>query len=148
MRIQFSPILFLNSAPFFEMEETFTLLPLHIDPQTKAITSPSMPSGSLKTELEALNATHRSLISLDSEHNVPPPPLPLNPKRSAAIQKMREQGNAALAKRNSGAAPPQEAIKESIKLYSYAVDMALGRPGWEPVQIVKKAFEQVSCYST
>ena len=55
---------------------------------------------------------------------------------------MREQGNAALARRAASASSnkpgdAQEHIKESIKLYSYAIDMALGRPTWEPAQIVR-----------
>ena len=119
-------------------DDTFTLLPLHLDPQTKALSTPTMPdSQTLQAELAALNNTHRALLSVDSPNGVPPPPIPLNPKRSAAIQKMREQGNAALARRNAGGAPPQEHVKESVKLYTYAIDMALGRPPWEPAQIVR-----------
>jgi translocation protein SEC72 len=121
------------------MEDTFTLLPLHIDPQTKAVSCPSMDSIQIEEELHQLNATHTALIKLgaDAPNGVPPPPLPLNPKRSAMIQKMREQGNAALSRRNAGGAPPQEHIKESLKCYSYAIEMAIGRPPWEPVQIVR-----------
>lgn len=46
-------------------------------------------------------------------------------------------GNAQLAKRSSAGPPAQEHVKESLKLYSYAIEMALGRPQWEPVQIVR-----------
>ena len=51
---------------------------------------------------------------------------------------MREQGNSALARRNAaGGQSAQEHAKESAKLYTYAIDMALGRPPWEPAQIVR-----------
>ena len=52
---------------------------------------------------------------------------------------MREQGNAALAKRTSGggAQQQQQHMQEAIKLYSYAIDMALKRPPWEPASIVR-----------
>lgn len=122
------------------MDSTFTLLPLHLDPATKVISSTDPTIPSLDTELNALNATHRTLLALDASHAVPPPPLPLNPKRSAAIQKMREQGNASLAKRATGGSGPQQQqqhMQEAIKLYSYAIDMALKRPPWEPASIVR-----------
>ena len=114
------------------MDETFTLLPLHMDPATKLISAPSLGSdAALAAELEQLNTTHQNLKALDDPRGVPPPPLPLNPKRSAAIQKMREQGNAAMGKKGGAAAP------EAHKLYTYAVEMALKRPHWEPAGIVR-----------
>ena len=119
------------------MDDTFTLLPLQMDPQTKSISCPSIQTKQLQEEIAALNSTHKLLLSLESSNQVPPPPLPINPKRSAAIQKMRERGNAELSKRQNNGPPAQEHIKESLKLYSYAVEMALGRPPWEPVQIVR-----------
>ncbi|MCJ1435787.1 hypothetical protein MMC27_005162 [Xylographa pallens] len=121
------------------MEDTFTLLPLHLDPTSKAISCPSLNSSPIATELALLNATHRSLLTLDTPHSVPPPPLPLNPKRSAAIQKMREQGNASLARKGgtASAANAQAHTQEAIKLYSYALEMALTRLPWEPASIVR-----------
>ena len=111
------------------MDSTFTLLPLHLDPTTKTLSSPSADS-TLSSELLGLNALHRLLVPLSSQ--TPPAPLPVNPKRSAQIQKMREQGNASLRKGN----PP--AIHEAIKLYTYGVEMALGRPSWEPSGLMKE----------
>ena len=126
------------------MDETFTLLPLHIDPATKAASCSNDPSPALANELNKLNQTHRALLGLEITNPVPPPPLPLNPKRSAAIQKMREQGNASLAKRHAsgggGGHPSQQQqqhVHEAIRLYTYAIDMALGRPPWEPAGIVR-----------
>ncbi|MCJ1479731.1 hypothetical protein MMC13_008417 [Lambiella insularis] len=121
------------------MEDTFTLLPLHLDPASKAVSIPSLNSPSMTSELALLNSTHRALLTLDTPNSVPPPPLPLNPKRSAAIQKMREQGNASLARKGGTAsvANSQAHTQEAIKLYSYALEMALTRPSWEPASIVR-----------
>ncbi|KAL1871463.1 hypothetical protein Plec18167_007022 [Paecilomyces lecythidis] len=113
--------------------DSFTQYPLQMDPSSKAI-SLATTSGqtasqtkSLSEELQALNTLHRSLISLDPP-NIPPPPLPINPKRSAQITKLRDTANTAYRKGN---------YVESIKLYTLAIDMALGRPGWEPVSLVR-----------
>ncbi|KAJ9642993.1 hypothetical protein H2201_006387 [Coniosporium apollinis] len=111
--------------------ETFTLLPLHLDPSTKAVSSSSSTttSAALTTELTALNLLHRSLLSLDTPNGVPPPPVPVNPKRSAQIGKLRETGNTSFRK---------GAHADAIRMYSLGIDMALGRPGWEPSGLVRE----------
>lgn len=81
----------------------------------------------MNSELNELNALHRALISLDPP-NIPPPPLPINPKRSAQINKLRDSGNAAYRKANHA---------EAVRLYTYAIEMALARPGWEPVALAR-----------
>lgn len=106
--------------------------PLHLDPTSKAISLPqeysSTPQATeINTELQALNQLHRSLLSLDPP-NIPPPPLPINPKRSAQITKLRDSANTAYRKAN---------YTEAVRLYSYAIDMALGRPGWEPATLAR-----------
>lgn len=108
------------------MSQTFTLLPLTIDPTSKAVSSP-LPH--LAPHLTSLTTLHRTLVPLPSQ--IPPPPLPTNPKRSAQIQKMREQGNLSLRKSTPAS------THEAIKLYTYGIEMALGRPGWEPVGLVR-----------
>ncbi|MCJ1458906.1 hypothetical protein MMC28_009282 [Mycoblastus sanguinarius] len=113
------------------MDETFTLLPLHLDPTTKAVSS---PSDSLSVDLTALKTLQRALLSQPQQ--IPPPPLPTNPKRSAQIQKMRDQGNASLRTSKSSPSPAQ--AQEAIKLYTYGIEMALGRPGWEPSGLVRE----------
>jgi translocation protein SEC72 len=105
--------------------ETFTLLPLHLDPTSKAITSPT-PSRALQAELTTLHTLHRSLLTLDTP--APPPPIPVNPKRSAQITKLRESGNAAFRR---------GAPEEAIKYYSLGLQMALTRPLWEPSGLVR-----------
>lgn len=113
--------------------DLFNHYPLHLDPTSKAISlEPSSSQTAQQTsaiaeELQELNTLHRALIALDPP-NVPPPPLPINPKRSAQITKLRDSANAAHRKNNH---------PEAIRLYTYAIDMALGRPGWEPVALTR-----------
>lgn len=76
--------------------ETFTLLPLHLDPTSKALSCPTHASAHINSELTELNTLHRLLINITDSPigtNIPPPPIPLNPKRGAQIAKMREQAN-------------------------------------------------------
>ncbi|KAF2143084.1 uncharacterized protein K452DRAFT_286708 [Aplosporella prunicola CBS 121167] len=109
-------------------DETFTLLPLQMDPQTKAITA-SPSSAQLEKELMELNEAHRSILTLETPGQTPPPPVPINPKRSAAINKLRESGNAAYKKGQH---------LEAHRFYTQAIDTALARPGWEPSQLVRE----------
>ncbi|KAI4103405.1 MAG: hypothetical protein L6R37_003844 [Teloschistes peruensis] len=120
--------------------ETFTLLPLSISPTSKALTSP-IPH--LAPALTSLSTLQRTLLSAPSQ--TPPPPIPMNPKRSAQIQKMREQGNAALRKTSTSSSSNKDSnssgnssAQEAITLYTYALEMALGRPGWEPSSQVRE----------
>jgi translocation protein SEC72 len=117
--------------------ETFDFIPLQIDPKSKAISAgPSAATTfsasfnkALQAELEALNSLHRSLHALDPPHIVPPPPVPVNPKRSANINKLRESGNAEYRKQRHA---------EAIKFYGLALQMALTRPPWEPSPLVRE----------
>ena len=104
---------------------SFTLLPIHIDSASKAITS-SSKSRSLQEELATLNNLHRSFLAIESP--VPPPPVPVNPKRSANITKLRESGNAEFRKGKH---------QEAVKFYGLGLQMALTRPLWEPQGLVR-----------
>lgn len=86
-------------------------------------------NNALNTELAALNALHRSLLNVETPTGTPPPPVPVNPKRSAQIGKLRESGNAEFRKGNPAGA---------VKLYTLAIDMALTRPHWEPSGLVRE----------
>ncbi|KAK5632814.1 hypothetical protein RRF57_008528 [Xylaria bambusicola] len=108
--------------------DTFTLLPLQVDPQSKAVETTSS-SKSLQTELAALNALHRSLLNLETPHNIPPPPIPVNPKRSANINKLRENANTEHRKGK---------YADAVKLYTLGIQMALSRPLWEPQGLVRE----------
>lgn len=113
---------------------TYQQLPLQIDGQTKAISSLSSSDPALNTELQSLNTLHRTIISSNASNAVPPPPLPVDPKRSAQVNKMRETGNASFRKQN---------YPEAIKLYSLGIEMALGRPPWEPNGLVREELSQL-----
>ncbi|CAJ2510525.1 Uu.00g133340.m01.CDS01 [Anthostomella pinea] len=115
--------------------DTFTLLPLQIDPQSKALSTASS-SRSLQAELAALNTLHRALLTVETPNQVPPPPVPVNPKRSANINKLRDSGNDAYRKGKHN---------DAIKFYSLGLQMALGRPLWEPQQLVRE--EVASLYA-
>ncbi|EOA89224.1 hypothetical protein ACJQWK_09276 [Exserohilum turcicum] len=112
-----------------ESPETFTLLPLQLDPATLDVTAPQSSSNALEKELEALNNLHRNLLDVGTPTGTPPPPVPVNPKRSAQIGKLRESGNAEFRKGHHDAA---------AKLYALAIDMALARPAWEPSGLVRE----------
>ncbi|KAH8909181.1 TPR-like protein [Coniochaeta sp. PMI_546] len=115
--------------------DTFTLLPLKIDPQTKAISSaPGQSTRALDAELSTLNALHRALLGLEGSQTVPPAPLPVNPKRSANVTKLRESGNAEFRKGR---------YAEATKFYTLGLQMALTRPAWEPSQLVREEVAQL-----
>ena len=115
--------------------DTFTQLPVRLDPQSKAVTS-SSSSRSLEAELNTLNQLHRSLLALDNNAVVPPPPVPVNPKRTANVNKLRDSGNGEFRKGK---------YDEAIRFYTLGLQMALTRPLWEPSQLVRE--EVASLYA-
>lgn len=115
--------------------DTFTLLPLKLDPQTKAISAAAGHSTrALDAELSTLNALHRALLGLENGQSVPPAPLPVNPKRSANVTKLRESGNAEFRKGK---------YADAVKFYTLGLQMALTRPAWEPSQLVREEAAQL-----
>lgn len=115
----------------FETETT--IYPLQMDPSTKAIHLSSQEQqqeeDTLSKELKDLNTLHRTLITQGYPNNTPPPPLPVNPKRSAQVTKLRDSASTAYRKNNSA---------EAIRLYTFAIEMASSRPPWEPVSLVRE----------
>ncbi|KAL1590723.1 hypothetical protein WHR41_00693 [Cladosporium halotolerans] len=109
-----------------EGPETFTLLPLHLDAETKALSSPNT---NLADHLDELNRFHRHIVALDTPNQNIPPPAPVNPKRSVQIGKLRESGNASFKK---------GAFAEAVKMYDLAIRMALDRPPWEASGLVRE----------
>ena len=107
--------------------DTYTHLPLHVDPQTKQISVLSSDS-SLQEAIASINKLHTSFKSLETPNNIPPPPLPINPKRSGQIIKLRESAIASSRKGQQ---------QDAIRLLSVGIDMAAGRPEWEPVGLVR-----------
>ncbi|CAK7229257.1 hypothetical protein SCUCBS95973_007158 [Sporothrix curviconia] len=106
--------------------DTFTFYPLRIDPKTKALDS-TEPTRALDAELTAVNKLHRALLGIEGGAPVPPPPIPVNPKRTAQVNKLRDSGNAEFRRGR---------YADAIKFYSLGLQMALTRPVWEPPQLV------------
>ncbi|CAK3830187.1 related to translocation [Lecanosticta acicola] len=109
-----------------EALDTYTSLPLTIDPSTKSISS-SDPT--LNYEIEELNKTVRAFVSLDTPNQMPPPPAPVKPQRSAQITKLKESGNASYKKGQ---------FADAIKMYDLAIQMASTRPTWEASGLVRE----------
>ncbi|KDE80848.1 chaperone binding protein, putative [Aspergillus oryzae 100-8] len=101
--------------------DIYNQYPLVLDPTSKAInlssqtTTPASAS-TVTTELTELNALHRGLF-------------PINPKRSAQITKLRDSANTAYRKNNHA---------EAVRLYTYAIEMGIARPGWEPMSLARE----------
>ncbi|EXJ54731.1 hypothetical protein A1O7_10072 [Cladophialophora yegresii CBS 114405] len=108
--------------------ETYTHLPLHIDPQTKQISILSS-NKDLQQAVANINSLHNSFKSLETPNNIPPPPLPVNPKRSGQIQKLRESAVASARKGQH---------QDAIRLLGVGIDMAAARPGWEPMGLARE----------
>ncbi|KLU85698.1 tetratricopeptide repeat domain-containing protein [Magnaporthiopsis poae ATCC 64411] len=95
--------------------DTFTQLPIRLDPKTKALSSLSPGSSrALDAELATLNQLHRSILALETPHQVPPPPIPVNPKRSANVSKLRDSGNSEFRKGRYAEAVKLEEAREWV----------------------------------
>jgi len=108
--------------------ETYNHIPLQIDPQSKQISTLS-PNKSIQEAIDSLNALHTQLKSLETPNNIPPPPVPVNPKRSAQIAKLRDAAAAASRKAQ---------WNEAIRMWTFVLNMAAGRPGWEPMVLARE----------
>jgi translocation protein SEC72 len=114
--------------------ETYTHLPVHIDPASKRLSVTSSDK-SVQEAIAIVNALHGSFKNLETANNVPPPPVPVNPKRSAQINKLRE---------SAGQSAKKGQFQEAIRLLGVAIDMAATRPGWEPSGLARE--ELGLCY--
>ena len=56
--------------------------------------------------------------------------MPVTPKRSAQIAKLKDAAASAANRKGNYA--------EAVRLWGYAIDMAAGRPAWEPVGLVRE----------
>lgn len=108
--------------------ETYTHLPVHIDPQTKQASILSSDK-TIQDAIDNLNRLHTSFKSLETPNNVPPAPMLVNPKRSAQVQKLRDSAAATSKKGDNVGA---------IRLLGVAIDMAAARPGWEPMGLARE----------
>lgn len=114
--------------------DSYMQLPIFVDPASKTLSASSSlcaTDPSLAATISTINYLHTTLKSLDTPNSIPPPPLPNNlptQKRSAQITKLREAASTAYRKFQ---------FADAIRLYSFAIDMASGRPPWEPVSLIR-----------
>jgi translocation protein SEC72 len=119
--------------------EDFKPLPIEYDPTTKLVRGTTALPAALGDELAALNALHKALAAGPADAAGagavgPPPPNAVNPKRSAQVAKLRDAGNAALRAGKHA---------DAVRLYTLGLDMAAGRPGWEPVDLARDELAQL-----
>lgn len=112
----------------------FDMQPVEMDPKSKAVGVAQGTRGSraLLAELDELNALHRALVGSGeavTQHGVPAPPVPVNPKRGANVSKLRDNGNAEYRKQR---------YAEALRLYTLGIQMAQGRPTWEPSALTRE----------
>ena len=109
--------------------DTFTNLPLQINPKSKSISSIGPSNSALESELSSLNSLHHALVHLDTPLGFPPPPLPVTPKLSAKVAKLRDAGNEHFRRGRH---------KEAKQHYTQGLHEALARPLWEPSQLCRE----------
>ena len=111
-----------------ETADTFEAVPLSWDNDSKTLSAAlsTPPPAALAAELAALNALHARTAAEPTP--VLPPPVPLNPKRTAQVAKLREAGNNDLRR---------GVLAQAARLHGLALDMALARPPWEPAALAR-----------
>ncbi|TQV91544.1 hypothetical protein V2A60_008487 [Cordyceps javanica] len=112
----------------------FDLVPLSVDSVSKDVSlgrgaSSSLGSRALGAELAQLNELHRAMLALETPGQVPPPPIPVNPKRTAQVTKLRDNGNGEYRKQR---------YEEAVRHYTLGIQMALARPLWEPSALARE----------
>lgn len=111
---------------------TFHQLPLQILPDNKTVALPTTTDTVTTAELRALNSLHKILTapgtSSELKDAIPPPPPAVKAARSAQVGKLRDSANAAHRSKK---------YADAIRLYTLAIDMATGRPLWEPAALVR-----------
>ena len=123
-----------NMATTDDALETYTHLPVHIDAASKHVSVTSSDKA-VQEAIATVNALHASFKTLETANNVPPPPVPVNPKRSAQVNKLRE---------SAGQSAKKGQFQDAIRLLTVAIDMAATRPGWEPSGLARE--ELGLCY--
>lgn len=114
--------------------ETYTHLPIQIDAASKHVSTNSTDKA-VQDAIAMVNSLHTSFKGLETANNIPPPPTPVNPKRSAQINKLRE---------SAGQSAKKGQFQDAIRLLTVAIEMAATRPGWEPSGLVRE--ELGLCY--
>ncbi|CCJ29746.1 unnamed protein product [Pneumocystis jirovecii] len=80
----------------------------------------------LKEELSSFNNLVKAIATNQCPEDIPSPPGDVHPKRSIHINRLKESGIECYRKKN---------YEDAVKLYTLAIEMASGRPHWEPVAL-------------
>lgn len=115
--------------------ETYTHLSLHLDPATKVLSTTKTSDTQLQDIIKNINSLHGQFKNLETANHAPPPPLPVNPKRTAQLTKLRESAKQSVQKNDYTGA---------LRLFDLAIRMASDRPSWEPAGLVRE--ELALCY--
>lgn len=115
--------------------DTYTHLSLHLDPATKILSTTKTSDTQLQDILKNINSLHNQFKNLETANHAPPPPLPVNPKRTAQLTKLRESAKQSVQKNDYSGA---------LRLLALAIQMASDRPAWEPAGLVRE--ELALCY--
>jgi len=126
------------------LDELITIHNLSIDPETQQVSLPSKsPSNRkpaeqklLEETLATINDLSQYLVRAPFPHCPPPPQMIQNNPRSAQINTMKEEGNAAF-KAND--------FTKAIELYTIAADAASTRPLFEPSIWIREELSVVLC---
>ncbi|KAK8063088.1 tetratricopeptide repeat protein [Apiospora hydei] len=115
-------------------EEYFDLLPLDLDPQTKAVQAPANASKALHAELAALNSLHRSILTLE---NTPQIPRRRSPQRQRPVpqgQARRGRQDVPARYRDGPEAPlwePQGLVREEVaQLFANRAQAHMALQNW------------------
>lgn len=105
--------------------DTYTFIPLILDEKAATISAPkeSWSVKGLQDELPQLTSLATAMGG-----GLPPPPVPVNPARSAAITKLKENANEAYRLKN---------FPRALEVYTVGIKAAKERPLWEPAGLVK-----------
>jgi translocation protein SEC72 len=122
-----------NMATTDDALETYTHLPVHIDPATKQVSVLSSDKAT-QDAIAIVNDLHAQFKKLETANNVPPPPIPVDQKRTVQIRKLQESATQAAKKGQ---------YSESIKLANLALQMAASRPDWEPSGLKREELHAV-----
>lgn len=106
-------------------------LPINVDPASKKVSVDESyfedlsekQAKELHTQIEQLNSLNRYMVGLNCD--VPPTPEHITQQVTTQVNKLKEAGTLAVK---------QDKLKEAVKHFTLAIDMALKRPPWEATQ--------------
>ncbi|KAG5437448.1 hypothetical protein PCK2_001001, partial [Pneumocystis canis] len=80
----------------------------------------------LKEKLNSLNQLVKAIAVHQCPEDIPLAPNEVHPKRSIHINRLKDSAVECYRKKN---------YEDAVKLYTLAIEMAYGRPHWEPASL-------------